>query len=214
MKLAVWAREAGIHAKTAYRWFDRGVLPVPARRLPTGTILVEPPRVGRPGRTAVYARVSSHDQVGDLDRQVARVTEWASRRGYTVGVEEREVGSGLNGRRRRLMRLLADPTVSTIVVEHRDRLARFGAEYIEATLAACGRRRVVVDPAEATDDLARDMVDVLTSFCARLYGRRSARNRALRALTTTKTPARTRPRRSKVPAGPHGARGADESGGS
>ncbi len=170
----------------AYRWFDRGVLPVPARRLPTGTILVNTPQPLQDGTTALYARVASHDQRADLDHQLARLTAWATQHGYTVGVTEAEVGSGLSGRRRRLMRLLANPAVSTIVVEHRDRLARFGAEYVEAALAACGRRLVVVDPAETTDDLVRDMVDVLTSFCARLYGHRSARNRALRALTAAK----------------------------
>ncbi len=186
MKLAQWARQTGIHPKTAYRWFDRGVLPVPARRLPTGTILVDTPQPSREGTPALYARVSSHDQRADLDRQLARLTAWATRHGYSVGMTEAEVGSGLTGRRRRLMRLLSDPAVSTIVVEHRDRLARFGAEYVEAALAAHGRRLVVVDSAETTDDLVRDMVDVLTSFCARLYGRRSARNRALRALTAAK----------------------------
>lgn len=186
MKLAAWARQVGVHPKTAYRWFDRGVLPVPARWLPTGTILVDTPPARREGRTALYARVSSHDQRADLGRQVARLTAWATRHGSAVGVTEAEVGSGLGGRRRRLLRLLADPTVSPIVVEHRDRLARFGAEYVEAALAACGRRLVVVDPGETTDDLVRDMVDVLTSLCARLYGRRSARNRALRALTAAK----------------------------
>jgi putative resolvase len=72
------------------------------------------------------------------------------------------------------------------VVEHRDRLARFGVEYLAAALAAQGRRIVVVEKDEATDDLVRDMVEVLTSFCARLYGRRGARNRAMRALTATK----------------------------
>ncbi len=84
------------------------------------------------------------------------------------------------------MRLLADPTISTIVVEHRDRLARFGVEYLEAALRAQGRRVVVTDPGETTEDLVRDLVDVLTAFCARLYGRRSARNRARRALTAAK----------------------------
>src|SRR6266540_1037393 len=83
-------------------------------------------------------------------------------------------------------RLPADPTVTMIVVEHRDRLARFGVEYLEAALGAQGRRLVVVDAGEATDDLVRDMIDVLTSFCARLYGRRGARNRALRAVTCAK----------------------------
>ncbi len=72
------------------------------------------------------------------------------------------------------------------MVEHRDRLARFGVEYLEAALAAQGRRIVVVDPSESTDDLVRDMIEVLTSFCARLYGRRGARNRALRALAAAR----------------------------
>jgi len=78
--------------------------------------------------------------------------------------------------------LLADPEVTVLVVEHRDRLARMNAELVEATLSAHGRRLVVLDGGEVTDDLVRDMVEVLTSFCARLYGRRSARNRAEKAL--------------------------------
>ena len=73
-----------------------------------------------------------------------------------------------------------------IVVEHRDRLARFGTEHLAAVLAAQGRRNVVVDEGETDDDLVRDMIEVLTSMCARLYGRRGARNRALRALTAAK----------------------------
>lgn len=59
---------------------------------------------------------------------------------------------------------------------------RFGSEYIEAALAACGRKLVVVDQAEMKDDLVQDMIAVLTSFCARLYGRRAAKNRAAKAL--------------------------------
>jgi putative resolvase len=73
-----------------------------------------------------------------------------------------------------------------IVVEHRDRLARFGVEHLHAALAAQGRRIVVVEDGETADDLVRDMIEVLTSMCARLYGRRGARNRAMRALTATK----------------------------
>jgi putative resolvase len=69
-----------------------------------------------------------------------------------------------------------------IVVEHRDRLARFGLEHLSAALEAVGRRIVVIDDAELDDDLVRDMTEVLTSFCARLYGRRSASRRAKTAL--------------------------------
>jgi putative resolvase len=81
---------------------------------------------------------------------------------------------------------MSDPDAKVIVVEHRDRLARFGVEHLEAALSAQGRRIVVADPGERTDDLVRDMIEVLTSMCARLYGRRGARNRAMRALTATK----------------------------
>jgi putative resolvase len=97
-----------------------------------------------------------------------------------------EVGSGLNGKRPKLRRVLSDPDARVLVVEHRDRLARFGVEHLEVALSAQGRRIVVADPGETTDDLVRDMIEVLTSMCARLYGRRGARNRAMRALTAAK----------------------------
>jgi Predicted site-specific integrase-resolvase len=137
-------------------------------------------------RVVLYARVSSHDQRVDLDRQVARLTGWATSNGHVVGEVVCEVGSGLNGKRPKLRRILSDASVTVIVVEHRDRLARFGVEHLEAALSAQGRRIVVADPGETTDDLVRDMIDVLTSMCARLYGRRGARNRAMRAVTATK----------------------------
>ena len=95
---------------------------------------------------------------------------------------EAEIGSGMNGSRSKVRRLLADPKVSVVVVEHRDRLGRMNTELVETALAAHGRRLVVLDDGEVDDDLVRDMVEVLTSFCARLYGRRSARNRALKAI--------------------------------
>jgi putative resolvase len=103
-----------------------------------------------------------------------------------VGEVVTEVGSGMNGRRKKLARLLADPRATTIVVEHRDRLARFGVEHLESALSAQGRQIIVVDPSEMDDDLIRDMTEVLTSFCARLYGRRGARNRAEKALRCAK----------------------------
>jgi len=130
MRLSEWAKAEGVHYQTAWRWFRDGQLPVPAIRTPSGTILVEVPRSSTTGvgRTAVYARVSSHDQRGDLDRQVARLTEWATAQGMVVS----EVVTKLE------------------------------------------------------DDLVRDMTEVLTSFCARLYGRRGARNRAIKALNCAK----------------------------
>ena len=180
MNLKEWARLQGIHPVTAYRWVRDGKLPVPARRV-GGLILVDVPgSAAATGSVAVYARVSSVDQRADHDRQVARVTGWATDNGFPVGRVVTEVGSALNGKRRKFLALLRDESVATIVVEHRDRFARFGAEYVEAALSAPGRRLLVVDPAEVDDDLVRDVTEILTSLCARLYGRRAAKNRAAR----------------------------------
>ena len=185
MNLTEWAAQVGVSKFTAYRWFREGTLPVPARRVGR-LILVEAAPATAAGRTVLYARVSSHDQRSDLDRQVARLTTWTTSQGLAVGEVVTEVGSGMNGKRRRLARLLADPTATTIVVEHRDRLARFGVEHLEAALGAGGRRLLVAEPGEMDDDLVRDMTEVLTSFCARLYGRRGARNRVEKALRCAK----------------------------
>jgi len=187
MKLSDWARANGVHPKTAYRWWRNGTLPVPARQINARVILVDDAAStnrAAPELSAVglYARVSSHDQRSDLDRQIARLSQWAAKDGARVVRIEAEVGSGMNGARAKVRRLLADPAVRTVVVEHRDRLGRMNVELVEAALSASGRSLVVLDPAERDDDLVRDMTEVLTSFCTRLYGRRSARNRAEKAL--------------------------------
>jgi predicted site-specific integrase-resolvase len=184
VNLKEWAVANGVHPVTAYRWFKEGKLPVPATRV-GGLILIDQPAgTTSTGVTVVYARVSSADQRQDLERQVARVATWATGRNLSVDRVVTEVGSALNRRRRKLLALLRDPEVTTIVVEHRDRFARFGAEYVEAVLSASGRRLLVVDPAEVDDDLAGDVTEILTSLCARLYGRRAAANRAARAVAT------------------------------
>jgi putative resolvase len=189
---------------TAYRWYREGTLPVPSRRVGR-LILVDVPDGGgsvtaAAGRTVLYARVSSHDQSSDLHRQVARMTAWATAQGLPVDEVVTEVASAMNAKRKKLQRVLSDPSVANVVVEHRDRLARFGVEYLEAALSAEGRRVLVVDPGEVNDDLVRDMTEVLTSFCARLYGRPGARNRAIKALGC-----------AKKDVGPAACKGADPS---
>jgi predicted site-specific integrase-resolvase len=182
VNLKEWAERQGVSYTTARRWFASGKLPVRAERV-GGLILVTPSTSpAQAGTVAVYARVSSADQRPDLDRQVARVTSWAAGEGLPVGRVVAEIGSALNGKRQKFLALLRDQAVSVIIVEHRDRFARFGAEYVEAALAASGRRLLVVDPSEVDDDLVRDVTEILTSLCARLYGRSAAANRARRAV--------------------------------
>ena len=93
-----------------------------------------------------------------------------------------EVGSGLDATRPKLLKALSKPQLGFVLVEHRERLVRSGLEMVEALLCACGGGVIVLEEREVDDDLVREMTEVLTSFCARLYGRGSARRRAERAM--------------------------------
>ena len=134
------------------------------------------------GQSAVYACVSSADRRAELDRQVAGVAVWATGQGVAVDWVVTEVGSARDGHREKFLALLRDPAVGTIVVEHRGRFARFGAEYVEAALSAQGRRLLVVDAAGVDDDLVGDVAEMVASLCVRRYGRHVAANRVRRAV--------------------------------
>ena len=187
ISLTAWGRLYGFDKATTSRLHRTGKLPpeLQIEQLPNGRYYVVVPPENE-GRCVVYARVSSDDQKDDLDRQVGRVVEWATRQGHRPDEVVKEIGSGLNGNRQHLRRLVADHTVGTIVVEHRERLCRFGFEYLEAALAGRGARILVMEDGELDDDLVRDATEVMTSLCARLYGRRSARRRAERALAAAR----------------------------
>ena len=188
MKLSVWAKKQGISYRTAWQYFKDGKLPVKATQLPSGTVIIEESEDSSViNKVAVYARVSGSDQKKDLDTQLDRTIQFSNANGYQVSLAISEVGSGLNGNRPKLMKLLEDPTIDLIIVEHRDRLVRFGFEYIEATLKAQGRKILVMDCRELEGDLVRDMTEVLTSFCARLYGKRAARRKAAKAIEAMKS---------------------------
>ena len=109
-----------------------GPWPVPAERLPTGTIMVK--EIKAPAHAVgLYARVSSSEQRKDLEAQLGRLVVYAHNHRLTIVEAVSEVGCGWNGRRPKLLKLLANPEIQTIVVEHRDRLMGFGAEYVEAS---------------------------------------------------------------------------------
>ncbi len=156
-------------------------MPVRSEQFATGMIIVHPEQA-KVQHVAIYGRVSSADQKNDLVRQVQRLRDYCAAQGWKIDREVTDIGSGLNDGRKGILRLLEDKTVTHIVVEHRDRLARFGCEMISAALSAEGRQVVVVNATEFKDDLVQDFVDVVTSMCARIYGKRAAKNRAKRAI--------------------------------
>jgi putative resolvase len=185
VKLSQWARQQGISYRTALRWFHGGTLPVEAEQMDTGTIIVKAQALSGNRKAALYARVSSTYQKPNLDSQVARLTQFAVKNKLSIEEVITEIGSAMDGKRPKLLKLLRNQAVNVIVVEHRDRLIRFGFEYLEAALAAQGRMILVLNPSEVKDDLIRDMTEVLTSFCARLYGKRAAKHKAEKAIKAT-----------------------------
>ncbi|RYQ15734.1 IS607 family transposase [Bifidobacterium pseudolongum] len=189
MLVKEWAEREHLHPQTVWKWCRTGKMPVPVEHTPSGMWLVHDPKYETPApsdtkqsRTVCYARVSSADRKADLQRQADRLKAFALGMGVEAPEVVTETGSGMNDKRRKLNRLLADPGVGVIIVEHRDRLARMNAGLIESALKAQNRKLIVVDDTELNDDLVRDMTEVLTSLCARLYGRRAASNKAKAAL--------------------------------
>lgn len=176
MKLKEWARVQGVSCRTALNWFHAGTVSASARQLPIRAVLVESSDES-PGKRVAYCRVCLVDQRGDLERRVGRVAGEAGRRGIGLDDAVIEIGSGLDGDRVTLRRLLSDQGVMRLVVEYRDGLACFGVEHREAVLAAAGREIVVWNTADVADDVVRDVVEGLSSVCARVYGRRCARCR-------------------------------------
>lgn len=183
IRLQEWARQYGISRITAWRMFRDETLPLELKAHKVGSIvyvLADP--AAKLGRTVGYARVSSADQKSQLEPQANRLWAWAGQNGIILDTVVQETASGLNDKRPKLLKLLSDPTVDTILVEHRERLAQFGVGMVDAMLKARGGGLIVIDAEEVPDDLVRDMTEILTCFCARLYGRRSAENKAKRAL--------------------------------
>ena len=180
MKLTDWAKKNGISYKTAWRWATSNKMPVPTVKSATGLYLVDEPVIKKNNVKccAIYGRVSSQPQKQDLERQIERVKQFAISNGYVIDKVVAEIASGLNDKRKGLLALLTDNNVETIIVEHTDRLSRFGTNVIEAMLSAQGRNLVVVDKTELNDDMVKDLVDIITCFCAKLYGKRSGKNKA------------------------------------
>ena len=178
MKLSQYAKQQGISYSTALRWWKAGQ--IKGYQAPSGTIIVE--AESKPGRSVervvIYARVSSPEHKENLERQVERLLHYCTVRGYQVAQVIKEIASGVNDSRPKLLALLKDQTATRIVVEHKDRLTRFGFRYLETLLEIQGRTIEVVNVAENDkEDSIADLVAIVYSFTARLYGQRRAKHK-------------------------------------
>ncbi|AGX87655.1 IS607 family transposase [Candidatus Symbiobacter mobilis] len=181
----------GVAAQTLRRWECEGKL-APDERTPGGRRRYDLTRL-RPEqfhareaarRTVAYARVSSHDQKDDLERQKQVLELYCARQGWTFEVIA-DLGSGMNYHKKGLKRLLNDVVegrIGRLVITHKDRLLRFGAELVFAICEAQGVEVVILNQGEDTtfeEDLAKDVLEIITVFSARLYGSRSRKNQKL-----------------------------------
>jgi putative resolvase len=191
MKLSDYAKRMGVRYETAWRWFRDGK--IKGHRVGKHTILItegqhDAPVLPKPDHIAIYTRVSAAENKPNLDTQAERLLAYCTARGYQVHKVVKEVGSGVNDSRPKLLALLSDPSITLIVVEHKDRLTRFGFRYIETLLRGQARRIEVVNPAEnGTEDLLADLTSIIYSFCARLYGQRRAKRKTERIVAELET---------------------------
>lgn len=175
VKLSKYAElEGGGSVRTLWRRIKKGELEV--ERSNTGRVFVNlENKSNKEDYTVVYTRVSSSENKGNLESQVKRVTDFCIANGWIVKEIVKEVGSGLNDERKKLLKILTNPKVTRLVIEHKDRLTRFGFNYLKNLWN--GEIVVINEVTEDEQDLMQDFVSLVTSFCARLYGkRRTKRN--------------------------------------
>jgi len=181
MKLSDWARKTGISYITAYRWFNSGK--IDGAYKVGRTIMVDESseddlKKKTNGKTYIYCRVSSSMNKQNLDTQAERCAQFCTANGFAVEKTYKEVASGMNDKRRKLMKLL-ELNPERIVVEHKDRLTRFGFNYLEVLLNKLGTELVVINRDEEDEsDLIKDFVSIITSFCCRLYGLRRGQRKS------------------------------------
>lgn len=174
-KISEYAKKNKVSIRTVWNWISNGQLSI--RRTETGRVRIII-NENKEKIVAIYSRVSSSENKDNLERQKERLVSYCNAKGYKVSKIITEVGSGLNDKRPKLESLLCDNSIDVIVVEHKDRLCRFGLNYIQKLLALQGREIEIINPVDDDkEDLVQDFVSIITSFCARIYGQRRTKRK-------------------------------------
>lgn len=181
MKLSTYAKKLGLTYKIVWTHYKKGLIEC-AYQLETGTIIVPDdifvPKTKKEKVVAIYARVSSHENKSNLKAQAERLKQYATARGYQIVHVVKEIGSGVNDNRKKLQALLTKEDWTILLVEHKDRLTRFGFNYIKTLVENQGKQIEIVNIAEdETSDLMQDLVAIIYSFSARMYGVRRGKRK-------------------------------------
>lgn len=179
IKLSKYAKNHSITYGTALRHYHKGLLNGYQDET-TKTIYIEEETksVVNTNRVALYSRVSSSENRKNAEKQLERLRMYSLAKGYTIVEEVMEVASGLNDNRPKLEKILKKDNYDILLVEHKDRLTRFGFNYIEVLLEKSQQRVEVINYIqEEKEDLINDLVSIITSFCARIYGQRRTKRK-------------------------------------
>ena len=177
-KLSQYAKENNITYRTAWNHFHSGLIKG-AYQLPTGTVVIPDSFYqNKKNFIVTYARVSSSENKDNLESQSKRLVDFCNAKGWSVNEEVKEIGSGVNSNRKKLLSILQKANATKLVVEHKDRLTRFGFEYIKCACDLFDCEIVILN--ESNDDKERiieDFVSIITSFCAKIYGNRRSKRK-------------------------------------
>lgn len=190
-KLSDYALQFNVTYRTAWNRYKRGAIKG-AFMDETGHVCIPLPTVddGTHKKAALYARVSSHAMKDNLVRQMDRLRDYAAANGYNVLYEKQEIASGLNDKRNHLIKLLQRDDWDTLIVEHKDRLTRFGFSYLQLMLDKQNRKLVVLNNADPNIkvELISDLVSIIYSFSSRIYGLRRAKEKRKEITETLELP--------------------------
>lgn len=174
MKLSEYAKLHGVTYRTAWNRFKAGKIKG-AVQIETGTIEVPEKVEERPSYGVIlYARTSSSQNKKLIENQIERLKDYAAAKGYKVKQIIKEFGSGLNDERKQLTKILTEDKFDKIIVENKDRLTRFGFNWIQ--LLTKNRIEVINEVKEKDEDLTKDLISIIHCFLARIYGLRRSQN--------------------------------------
>ena len=176
MKLSQYAKELGVCYKTAWNLFKQNKING-AYQLESGTVIV-PNNIfdnnTQENGVILYARTSSSKNKTLLENQVKRLEQYAVAKGYKIKQIVKEYGSGLNDERKLLSKILKDDNYDKIIVENKDRLTRFGFNWIQ--LLTGNRIEVINESKEKDEDITKDLISIIHCFSSRIYGLRRSQN--------------------------------------
>lgn len=187
IKLSEYAKREGIGYRAAWNRFYAGKIHNAFTNENGGIMIDLSKKEEKIPCNAIYARVSTNGQKRDLDGQVKRCMDFANANGLTVHKVVKEIASGLNDDRPKLTELLNNEDITNIIVEHKDRLTRFGFNYIKTLLAQRPCNIMVVNDVDTErEDLMQDFISIITSFCARIYSKQRTKKQVEKIIELSK----------------------------